>query len=171
MPEHRDRIAEEPLEPRILLCVSAFSGGIRSFAVSPPAIAPANARSDAEFAELVASCDQFEPGSVCDWLKPSPWSQLSPVGIHRAWRPHGRKSAPQRARSSNEYLRHPRVRAVTGARRVYRKLQPLLAPPSEARSFFNATSLSIGAMPQLVQGNRWFAGTNFSARSMVSATC
>ena len=31
-------------------------------------------------------------------------------------------------------------------------------------------SRSIGAMPQLVQGKRCFAGTYFSARSMVAAT-
>ena len=122
---------------------SATTGGFRMFGVhacevpQPPVCCPrenrpSRRRTSTEFLYPSPSCDQFEPGSVCDWLKPSPWSQLSPVGIHRAWRPHGRKSAPQRARSSNEYLRHPRVRAVTGARRVYRKLQPLLAPPSEA---------------------------------------
>src|SRR6185503_2655316 len=49
-------------------------------------------------------------------------------------------------------------------------LRASAAPSPSARSLAAATSRSIGAMPQLVQGKRCFAGTYFSAVRIVAAT-
>ena len=61
--------------------------------------------------------DKIEVVTNCDHLPKIQKVRAQPLGFYGAWRPHGRKCAPQRARSSNEYLRYPRVRAVTGTRR------------------------------------------------------
>src|SRR2546425_4702465 len=102
---------------------SASTGGFRMFGVhacevpQPPVCCPrgnrpSRRRTSTEFLYPSPNCDKFSAA----------WRPTLPaMGIHRTWRPHGRKCAPQRARSSNEYLRHPRVRAVTGTRRRQRR--------------------------------------------------